>query len=102
MRMIMTLTRTATVFALAVGLTACSTLPAGRDFNTLTLGEQVDFSTCVLNRIGSSMTPNGNSAGAMLDSLLAKPDKIQDATRNAANICAVKMWINPNSVPGLR
>lgn len=97
----MTMARIAAVFALTT-LGACSTLPAGRDFNTLTIGEQMDYTTCVFERVGNKMAPHGNTAGAVLDSILSTPGKMQDATRNAANICAVKMWINPGTIPGLK
>lgn len=97
----MTVTRIAALFTL-VTLGACSTLPAGRDFNTLTLGEQVDYTSCVFEHVGSRMTPRGNSTGSVLDSILSTPGKMQETTRNAANLCAVKMWINPGTVPGLK
>lgn len=97
----MTMTRIAALFALAT-LGACSTLPAGRDFNTLTLGEQVDYTSCVFEHVGSRIAPQGNTAGSVLDSILSTPGKMQETTRNAANLCAVKMWINPGTVPGLK
>ena len=97
----MTLTRIAAIFTLAT-LGACSSLPVGRDFSKLSVGEQVDYYTCVFSDVGADMTPRGNSAGALLDSMLSKGSKIQDTARNAANLCAIKQFINPNTIPGLR
>jgi len=97
----MTMTRIAAVFALAT-LGACSSLPVGRDFSKLTMGEQLDYYTCVFSDVGSGMTPSGNSTGAMLDSMLSKGSRIQETAQNAATLCAVKHFINPNTIPGLR
>lgn len=94
--------RTVTIFAFAASLGACAVVPVGRDFNKLSAGDQLDFYTCVFSDIGSSMSPRGNSAGAVLDSILSQGSRIQDTTRNAANLCAVKHFINPNTIPGLR
>jgi hypothetical protein len=97
----MILTRIAAAFAIAT-LGACASLPVGRDFSKLTVGERVDYYTCVFSDVGSGMTPRGNSAGAMLDSLLSKGSRIQDTARSAAQLCAVKQFIDPNTIPGLR
>ncbi|MDB5491583.1 MAG: hypothetical protein JWO78_1432 [Micavibrio sp.] len=98
----MTLTRAATIFALAAGLSACAALPVGRDFSKLSMGDKLDYYSCVFRDVGSDMTPRGNSAGSMLDSMLANGSKIQETTRKAGNLCAVKHFIDPTTIPGLR
>ena len=98
----MALIRTATIFAFAASPGACATLSVGRDFSKLSAGDQINFYTCVFSDIGSSMAPHGNSAGALLDSMLSQGIRIQDTTRDAANLCAIKQFINPNTIPGLR
>jgi hypothetical protein len=81
-------------------LAACA---AQKDFNKLSLGEQIDFSTCVFSSVGGKPLVHGQpqTAGALLDGLLGAGIKVQQNTREATLSCAHEMNINPDTIPGI-